>query len=115
MPDKGDDRRPLGGVEFPDFAKAMYANFVNVNHTPWDFRLVFAVVKAPMPGQEMQAAASEGEVHPQAIADIIIPANLMHGLISALQDNFSKYLSQYGPPGLDPEGPRPPEQPEEEA
>lgn len=84
----------------------MYANFVNVNHTPWDFRLMFAVVKTPMPGTEQEQF--EGEIRPEAIAEVIIPASLMHGLISALQSNFSSYLEQFGPPGMEPEGPRAP-------
>jgi hypothetical protein len=101
-----DDKIDLGPVEIPDHLRAQYANFVNVNHTPWDFRLVFAVVKSPMPGHETDAAKSAGEIHPQAVAELIIPANLIHGVISALQSNFSMYLEKYGVPGLDPEGPR---------
>lgn len=104
----------LGGVEFPDYLRPTYANFANVNHTPWDFRIMFALVTTPLPGQEQNAALAEGETHPKAVAEIILPANLMHGFISALQENFSKYLTQFGPPGMDPEGPRRPDAEEEE-
>ena len=96
----------VGPTDVPDYLRPTYANFVNVNHTPWDFRLMFALVKAPMPGTEQDAAVANQAVHPEAVAEIILPANLMHGLISALQENFSKYLTSFGPPGLDPEGPR---------
>lgn len=105
-----EDKIQLGTVEVPEHLRPHYANFVNVNHTPWDFRLVFALVRAPQPGQEAESAASVGAIHPQAVADLMIPANLMHGLISALRTNFEQYLTQYGAPGMDPEGPRPPEE-----
>jgi hypothetical protein len=102
------DQARIGGVRVPDYLRPTYANYVNVNSTPWDFRLTFAVLRSPMPGDEQEAATELGEVHPDAVADLIIPANLMHGFISALQTTFNAYLEQYGPPGLDPEGPRPP-------
>jgi hypothetical protein len=108
MADEQNEGARVGGVDMPDYLRPIYSNFVNVNHTPWDFRLAFAVIQAPLPGREREAVAAAGEVMPIAVADIILPASLMHGLISALQDNFSKYLTQFGPPGLDPEGPRPP-------
>ena len=100
-------RAGIGGVRVPDYLRPTYANFLNVNHTPWDFRLMFAVVKAPMPGGEQEAVMAAGEVNPDAVAEIIIPANLMHGLIGALQQGFSRYLAEYGPPGIDPSGPQP--------
>jgi hypothetical protein len=99
----------IGGMHVPDYLRPTYANFVNVNHSPWDFRLTFGVLKVPVPGEEADAARDEGQLRPEAVADVIIPANLMHGFISALQDNFSGYLDSFGAPGLDPEGPRPPE------
>jgi hypothetical protein len=95
----------IGGIRFPDYLRPTYANFVNVNHTPWDFRMTFGVVKSPMPGDEVTQAQEVGAIEPEAVADIILPANLMHGVISALKDNFDRYIAQYGAPGLNPEGP----------
>jgi hypothetical protein len=103
-----EQRARIGGIRMPDYLRPTYANFVNVNHTPWDFRLAFGILRSPMPGSELDS--SGGLVEPEGVADLIIPANLMHGLISALQTNFSQYLEQFGPPGLDPEGPRPPQE-----
>jgi hypothetical protein len=106
-----EQRVGIGGVRVPEYLRPSYANYVNVNHTPWDFRLMFALVKTPMPGDEEARirAEAEGEapqLHPEAVAEVVIPANLMHGLIAALQENFSTYMNQFGPPGMDPEGPR---------
>lgn len=100
----------LGTVEVPDYVRPIYANFLNVNHTPWDFRLVFALVRAPMPGTETQEAEQAEAVHPQAVAEVVIPANLMHGVISALKTTFDSYIEQHGAPGLEAEGPRFPEE-----
>jgi hypothetical protein len=102
----------IGGIDVPEHLRAHYANFLSINHTPWDFRLLFAVVKSPAPGDETDAAQSRG-VRPQAVSEVIIPANLMHGLISAMQGNFEKYLDMYGAPGMDKEGPRRPDANEE--
>ena len=99
----------IGGIEVPDFLRPQYANHVAVNHTPWDFRLVFSVLTTPLAGAETEEVKADGEIHPEAIADMIIPANLMFGLIAALQTSFDRYMSEYGAPGMDPEGPRLPE------
>jgi hypothetical protein len=95
----------IGGLRVPDYLRPTYANFVNVNHTPWDFRMTFGVLKTPMPGDELAQAQQAGAIEPEAVADIILPANLVHGVISALKDNFDRYIAEYGAPGLNPEGP----------
>ena len=99
------EQLPIGGIRFPEYLRPIYANYVNVNHTPWDFRLTFGVLKSPMPGTEVDQAQEAGAVEPEAVADLILPANLMHGLIGALRQAFDQYIAQYGPPGLNPEGP----------
>ena len=99
------DQLAIGGIRFPEYLRPIYANYVNVNHTPWDFRLTFGVLKSPMPGTEVEQAQEAGAVEPEAVADLILPANLMHGLIGALTQGFDRYIAQYGPPGLNPEGP----------
>lgn len=103
----GDEEAQLriGGIRFPDYLRPTYANFVNVSHTPWDFRMTFGVLKSPMPGSEVEKAQEVGAIEPEAVADIILPANLMHGVIGALKDNFDRYIAEYGAPGLNPEGP----------
>ncbi len=106
MPDDEAQLR-ISGIRFPDFLRPTYANYINVNHTPWDFRVTFAVLKTPTPGTEMEQA-QQGEVlvtQPEAVADIIIPANLVHGFISALRENFDRYIEVFGAPGINPEGP----------
>lgn len=117
MADENDgeqDQISIGGPEAPDYLRPVYANYANVNHTPWDFRMTFALVRAPMSKAEMDVAKKAGgEVTPEVVAEILIPANLMHGFMTALKVNFDKYLESFGVPGMNPEGPEPPGYPPE--
>lgn len=99
----------IGPLNLPDYLRPVYANFVNVGCTPWDFRFVFGVLKAPTPGAELDEVSAAGAVRPEAVADIILPANLIFGFMSALQNVWNKYNEQYGVPGMNPEGPVQPE------
>jgi hypothetical protein len=99
------EQLPIGGIRFPEYLRPIYANYMNVNYTPWDFRLTFGVLKTPMPGAEVEQAQQAGTVEPEAVADLILPANLMHGLIGVLTQGFDRYIEQYGAPGINPEGP----------
>ena len=91
----------IGPVEMPDYLRPVYSNFVNVSHTPWDYRLVFAQIRPP---SDPAQALAEG-VRPEGVAEVIIPANLMAGLMTALKQNFDRYVSNYGVPGMEPGGP----------
>lgn len=88
----------------PDYLRPVYANFANVSHTPWDYRLVFAQIRPPSSPAESAEALAEG-VHPEAVAEVIIPANLMAGLMTVLKQNFDQYVGNYGVPGMEAEGP----------
>jgi hypothetical protein len=96
----------VGPVRIPDYLRPVYANVVNVNHTPWDFKLTFGLVRTPMPGAEMEQAERDGVVVPEGVAEIVIPANLMAALITTMKTNFDGYMSRFGVPGFDPEGPQ---------
>lgn len=104
MPEGGDAQITIGKPEIPEYLRPTYANLVNGNFTPYDFRLVFSLLTTPVGGPP-DGAGSVVEVHPVAVADIVIPASVMHGLISLLQEQFNAYLDQFGAPGLEPEGP----------
>lgn len=100
------DQVKIGSIALPEYLRPTYANFVNVNHTPWDFRLTFAVVRTPLEGEVGPDEDGNLEIHPEGVSEVIIPANLVFGLISALKENFDRYVGTYGAPGMDPEGPR---------
>jgi hypothetical protein len=98
-------RLDLGDVVSPDYLRPVYSNFAIVGHTPYDFRLTFALVKAPRPGSEVDDVLTAGKLSPEAVADMVIPLGMVPGLIHALQTNYTEYLKNYGIPGLE-QGPQ---------
>ena len=102
-----EDEIPLkvGEIVSPDYLRPIYSNYAMVGHTPYDFRLTFALVKALRPGHEIDEAKAVGEVSPEAVADMVIPLGLVPGLIHALQTNYTAYLDRYGIPGME-QGPQ---------
>lgn len=91
----------LGPISAPDYLRPAYANFASVGHTPFDFRITFAILKALRPGPEMEQAVAEHQVRPEAVADIVVPIGVVPGLISALKENYTMYLDRYGIPGME--------------
>lgn len=71
----------------------LYSNWVQVSHNPWDFTLRFC--DAP-PGADVDRLREGKTLILPTVAEIIIPVNLMPGLIEALQVNHEKYLKLYG-------------------
>ena len=94
----------VGEPDMPEFLRPIYANQINVVFAPHDFRMIFSVFTPPVgppPGSETGAV----ELHPTAVADILLPATVMHAFIGLLNQQFARYLDQFGAPGLNPEGP----------
>jgi hypothetical protein len=102
MPDQGGQAQ-IGAPEMGEYLRPQYANTVASNFTPWDFRIIFSLLAIP---PQVPGSGKNVEVHPQAVADIVLPAAVMHSLIALLQRQFDQYLDQYGAPGLNPEGPK---------
>lgn len=101
MAETDDEGLPVGPILAPDYLRPAYANFANVGHTLYDFRITFALVKAPRPGVEVDQAKVDHHVSPEAVADIIIPVGVVPGLIEALKENYNRYLDAYGFPGME--------------
>jgi hypothetical protein len=96
----------VGPPDLPDFLRPAYSNHVNVNFTPHDFRFVFSVLTIPLePPPPDVVATGTMELHPHAVAEVVVPASLMHGLIALLQTQFDQYLNQFGAPGIGPVAP----------
>jgi hypothetical protein len=90
----------------PDYLRPVYANHANVNHTPHDFRITFALLQTPLEvPPEVVSGDQTIELRPQAVATVVIPASLMHAFMGLLTTQFNRYLDQFGAPGLDPQGP----------
>lgn len=95
----------FGHIEAPEYLRPVYANFANVSFSPYDFRVTFALAKAPRPGPETEAAQSSGNLNPEAVADLVVPVGMIPGLIQALSTSYSQYLTNYGIPGME-QGPQ---------
>jgi hypothetical protein len=61
----------------------VYANYMIVQHTPYEFQVHFAYI---MPSQEGSDA-----IEADVVAKVNIPTELMPGMIRALEENFQKF------------------------
>ena len=70
-----------------------YANFLQVNHTPWDFTFHFGNFFLP---PEVPEEPGVLELEVKAVARITIPPRLIKGIIKAIQVNIETYESSFG-------------------
>jgi hypothetical protein len=96
----------IGPPVEPEYLRPIYANGLQINHGPHDFRLLFWHLRIPT---HIDSGESPVHVQPQAVAEVIVPATLMHALITTMKQNFDTYLDRFGPPGMEPQGPEGPQ------
>jgi hypothetical protein len=75
----------------------IYSNFCSVQNTPFDFTLTFCEM-LPIGEREIQEAQTTHFVKAPVRARIVVPAQMIPGLIAALQENFRLYQESFGPP-----------------
>lgn len=73
-----------------------YANFCAISHTPFDFTLSFCEVE-PLSERQFQDApdGSTQVVRAPIKAKLVVPVNLIPGLVGALQENLRVYQEAY--------------------
>ncbi len=71
----------------------IYANYVLVNHTPWDFMFHFGNFFIP---PEVPKEPAEYEFEVKSVARITVPTTLIKGIVRALQTNIETYESIHG-------------------
>lgn len=72
-------------LNFPqEIRHGVYANYMEVRHTAYEFQLHFAYLAPPQ--QDME------EIEAEVVAKVNIPLNLMPGVIRALEENFQQFL-----------------------
>lgn len=78
-------------LQAPDGTRAQYANFANVSRTPYDFELVFWRV----PSISVLPSNTKVEVERTAehVATLVLPYEVVRGLIKALQTTWSGFIS----------------------
>ena len=78
-------------------APRTYSNFCSIQNTPFDFTLTFCEMQ-PIGEKEIQQAQATHVVKAPVRARIVVPVQMIPGLISALQENLRLYQESLGPP-----------------
>ena len=75
----------------------IYSNFCAVQNSPFDFTLTFCEM-LPIGEREVQQAQATQTVKAPVRARLVVPVQMVPGLIAALQDNFRLYQESFNPP-----------------
>jgi hypothetical protein len=75
----------------------IYSNFCAIQNSPFDFTLTFCEM-LPLGEKQVREAQSTRSVKAPVRARLVVPVQMVPGLIAALQDNFRLYQESFGPP-----------------
>jgi Protein of unknown function (DUF3467) len=93
-------RKPVNFTVIPDDdtgATRTYSNFCSIQNTPFDFTLTFCEM-FPLGEKELREAQSTHLVRAPVRARVVVPVQMVPGLIAALQENYRLYQESFGPP-----------------
>ena len=82
--------------EAPDVPR-VYSNFCAIQNSPFDFTLTFCEMQPPTEKQ-LREAQTTHTVKAPVRARLVLPVQMVPGLIGALQDNFRLYQQSFNPP-----------------
>jgi hypothetical protein len=74
----------------------VYSNFCAIQNSPFDFTLTFCEM-LPLGERQVKEAQSTHLVKAPVRARLVVPVQMVPGLIAALQDNFRLYQESFGP------------------
>ena len=74
----------------------VYSNFCSIQNSPFDFTLTFCEM-LPLGEREIQQAQATHFVKAPVKAKMVVPVQMVPGLIAALQENFRMYQESFGP------------------
>ena len=75
----------------------VYSNFCSIQNSPFDFTLTFCEM-LPLGEREIQQARASHVVKAPVRARMVVPVQMIPGLIAALQENFRLYQESFGGP-----------------
>jgi hypothetical protein len=75
----------------------VYSNFCAIQHSPYDFTLTFCEV-LPLSERDLAKAQQAGAVAAPVKARLVIPIQMVPGLIGALDENFRRFQQAMSPP-----------------
>ena len=79
--------------ESPDIPR-VYSNFCAIQNSPLDFTLTFCEMLPPSEAQ-LREAQSSHVVKAPVRARLVVPVQMIPGLIAALQDNYRGFQESY--------------------
>ena len=74
----------------------VYSNFCSIQNSPFDFTLTFCEM-LPLGERDIKEAQSTHVVKAPVRARMVVPVQMVPGLIAALQENFRLYQESFGP------------------
>lgn len=95
-----DEKRSVNFTIVPDDDNTIpriYSNFCSIQNSPFDFSLTFCEMQ-PIGEREIQQAQQSQVVRAPVRARMVVPVQMIPGLISALQENYRMYQDSFGPP-----------------
>jgi len=75
----------------------VYSNFCSIQNSPFDFTLTFCEM-LPLSERELHQAQETHVVQAPVRARMVVPVQMVPGLIAALQENFRLYQESFAPP-----------------
>jgi uncharacterized protein DUF3467 len=96
MAEKDEKRLVTARLVYPEVTEedsTVYANYLLVNHTPWDFALHFGSVTTPL---APKSSGGEIEMPVKKVVTVKLPVTLIRGVIDALKTNLELYEKQHG-------------------
>ncbi|HEY7411142.1 MAG TPA: DUF3467 domain-containing protein [Vicinamibacteria bacterium] len=100
MPDQNQQNRSVNFTIVPDEetqVPRVYSNFCSIQNSPFDFTLTFCEMH-PLTERDLSDAQSTHVVKAPVRARMVVPVQMVPGLITALQENFRLYQESFGPP-----------------
>ncbi len=94
-----DERRAVNFTIVPDEDNKIpriYSNFCSIQNSPFDFTLTFCEM-LPIGERELQEAQQSQVVKAPVRARMVVPVQMLPGLIAALQENLRMYQESFGP------------------
>jgi hypothetical protein len=94
-----DERRSVNFTIVPDddsTVQRIYSNFCSIQNSPFDFTLSFCDMQ-PLGEREIQQAQEHQVVKAPVRAKLVVPVQMIPGLIAALQENLRMYQESFGP------------------
>ena len=95
-----DEKKAVNFTIVPDedhTTPRVYSNFCSIQNSPFDFTLTFCEMH-PIGERELQEAENTHFVKAPVKARLVVPVQMIPGLISALQENFRLFQESFGPP-----------------